>query len=425
MIPPHHHAPTLTAARWLMLVYVVVLPIVRPFDTRILGIHVFTADLIFAAVFFFWLFARCGRNHFFFNARYLAFVGSFFLALTASAAFSTEPQKSFTKLAGVFYLIAVSLVIADLVRESSFLKHLTYAWTVGSLITIFGTILGLVGFYFGYDSMATNFFLFHSGSLPPGTYPRVMAFFENPNMAANYTNVAALIVLGGGRIGWLPNKFALMVAAFLFIATVSAISPGIGGLILSIGLWIFLVLRWPDRRYRWVILAGCLIIAFLAFVSTAISPITRDVENAFRVPAVGRPIEPSVRLLVWEDSIKRALEYPILGRGTGTDAANLRYQVLSGQRQLLRDAHQAWLNVFGQAGIIGLLAFSALCWYLFSICRFRIRVDSDRETMLVAGSCAFAGAFLFQNLSGSFEDARHLWVLIGMLVGTSAMDQDS
>lgn len=228
------------------------------------------------------------------------------------------------------------------------------------MITILGTLFGLVGFYLGYDSMATNFFLFHAGRLPPGTYPRVMAFFENPNRTANHTNVAALIVLAGGRIGWLPNKFAVIVVAFLFIATVFAISTGIGGMILSIGLSIFFAHLGPDLRYRWVILAGCLIIAFLAFVSTAISPITRDVEKAFRVPVIDKPIEPSVRFSVWKDSIERGLGYPILGRGTGSDAANLRYEVLSGQRQLLLDAHQAWLNVFGQAGIIGLLAFMAL-----------------------------------------------------------------
>jgi O-antigen ligase len=155
----------------------------------------------------------------------------------------------------------------------------------------------------------------------------------------------------------------------------------------------------------------------LAFVSTTVSPITRQNENTVTIPIIEKRIEPSVRVLLWKNSIHRAVEYPILGRGTGTDAAFLRYQVVSGQDQLLRDAHQAWLNVLGQAGILGLAAFVALCVYLISICRFRIDATNERSTMLVACSCAFLGAFLFQNLFGSFEDARQLWVLIGMLVG--------
>jgi hypothetical protein len=63
-----------------MLLYVVALPIVRPLDTRILGIHIFATDLIFAAAFVFWLASLLDRKPRF-ESRYLIFVGSFFLAL--------------------------------------------------------------------------------------------------------------------------------------------------------------------------------------------------------------------------------------------------------------------------------------------------------------------------------------------------------
>lgn len=406
----------LTAARWLMLLYVVVLPIVRPLDTRILGIHVFATDLIFALAFLFWLASLLKRRPVL-NIRYIAFAFAFFLSLTASAAFSIEPPKSFLKLTGVFYLIAVSIVIADLVQDLEFLKRLTYAWMIAALVTTLGTAAGLAGFYLGFDSMATNFFLFHAGSLPPGNYPRVMAFFENPNMTANYLNVAVMIILAGGRIGWLSLKGSLLIAVLLFAAAALAISAGIGGMILSVGLWISFTILKSDDRKRWLVLSGCIAISFLAFLSTAISPITRETPNTGTVPIINMRIEPSVRYLLWQNSLERGLEYPILGRGTGADAASMKYLAVSGQKQFLRDAHQAWLNVFGQAGIVGLMAFVALCSYLFSICRFRIDADTERSTMLAACSCAFVGAFLFQNLFGSFEDARQLWVLIGMLVG--------
>lgn len=404
-----------------MLLYVVLLPIVRPLDARILGIHVFATDLVFATVFLFWL-ASFSKRKPVFSARYCGFAIAFFLSLTISAAFSIEPQKSFVKLVGVFYLIVVSIVIADLIQVSGFLKKLTIAWGIGAVITVLGTIAGLAGFLFGYDSVATNFFLFHAGSLPAGHYPRVMAFFENPNMTANYLNVAVLVVLAGGRIGWISRRISATIAVLLFISAVFTISPGLGGIILSIGLWVSLAIFDNDKPKKWLILTGCVSIALLALVSTTVSPITRENENTVTLPIIEKRIEPSVRVLLWRNSIDRALEYPILGRGTGTDAAKLRYQVVSGANQSLRDAHQAWINVFGQAGILGLAMFVALCVYLVSICRFRIEEDSERSTMLVACSCAFVGAFLFQNLFGSFEDARQLWVLIGMLVGLSEND---
>jgi hypothetical protein len=410
------HGLALTAARWLMLLYVVALPIVRPLDTRLLGIHVFATDIIFAAAFAFWL-ASVFRRGPWFDLRYLVFAGIFFLALFISTIFSTEPRRSLLKLSGVFYLIATSIVIADLVRDLGFLRYLAYAWVAGSLLTILGTAIGLIGFFLGFDSMATNFFLFHFGSLPPGHYPRIRAFFENPNMTANYVNVAVMIVLGAWRAGWLSARLAIGLAILLGASALLAISPGLGGLILSVGLWAALTIFYDRSRVRALVLAGCVVAAVLAFLSTAVSPVVLDVERAFNIPLIEKRIEPSVRALVWQNSLERGMEFPILGRGTGTDAALLRSQVATGHNLVLRDAHQAWLNVFGQAGIVGLTAFIALCCYLFSICRFRVDEDSERSQMLAACSCAYVGAFLFQNLSGSFEDARQLWVLVGMLVG--------
>lgn len=408
----------LIAARWLMLLYVAAVPIVQPLDTRILGIHVYATDVIFAAAFLFWLASIRDRKPAL-DQRYLAFVGAYFLAFVISAVFSIDPQRSILKLGGVFYLIAVSAVVADLVQDDRFLKHLTYAWIFGAVITIVGTLAGLLGFFLGYDSMATNFFLFHAGSLPAGNYPRVKAFFENPNMTANYINVAAMVVLGAERIGWLSRRNSIALTVLLFGSTILTISAGIGGLILSIGLWTSFAGLQNGNKRRQLILGACAVIAFFAYLSTAVSPISRDNEYAVTVPVIEKRIEPSVRFLLWKDSIVRGMHYPIFGRGTGTDAAYLKYEVVSGQTQVLRDAHQAWLNVFAQAGVIGLGAFIALCGYLFSVCKFRLRETSERAAMLAACSCAFVGAFLFQNLFGSYEDARHLWVLIGMLVGLS------
>lgn len=411
--------PMLIAARWLMLLYVAALPLVRPLDTRILGIHVYATDLIFAAAFFFWIVSIRNRRPRV-DLRYLIFIGAYFIAFIISAALSIDPQKSFLKLSGVFYLIAVSIVIADLVQDDDFLKNVTYAWIIGALITTIGSLIGLLGFVLGYDSIATNFFLFHSGSLPAGNYPRVKAFFENPNMTANYINVAAMVVVAAGRIGWFSRKVSIGLCVLLVGAAILTISAGIGGIILSLGLWVsFVAFHDGDKRRR-LIIGACAALAFFAYLSTAVSPITRDNEYAVTIPVIEKRIEPSVRFLLWKDSIERGMDYPIFGRGAGMDAAYLEYEVVSGQTQVLRDAHQAWLNVFAQAGLIGLGAFIALCGYLVSISKFRLQETSATGTMLAACSCAFVGAFLFQNLFGSYEDARQLWVLVGMLVGLSA-----
>ena len=406
----------LKSARWLFLIYIAFLPIVRPLNFRYLGIHILLTDLIFAAALVLWILSFRTRSPIT-DRKLLTFCGAFLGALFVSAVFSTETGKSFVKLFGAFYLTAVALMTVDLVQDPKSLKRIVFAFLLGTLLTIFGTLAGLLGYYLGFDSAESNFFLFHFGSLPVGNYPRVMSFFENPNMTANYLNISIMMILGARRVGWLSLRASLAAASGVFISALFAISAGLGGLIMSGALWITFSIKGLNRKLRAAVLFSGLLVGVLALVSTAIAPSTREDRNAVSVLLTEFRAEPSVRYLVWVNAIERGMEYPLIGRGTGTDAANVRYTAPSGQKQLLRDAHQAWLNIFGQAGIIGLATFVALCVYLISVTRFRFLSGSIQETLLVACSCSFVGAFLLQNLFGSFEDARHIWLLVGMIVG--------
>jgi len=107
-----------------------------------------------------------------------------------------------------------------------------------------------------------------------------------------------------------------------------------------------------------------------------------------------------VRVLVWKNVIERTAPDLLLGRGTGATTADLAYTQLSGERQVLADAHNMYLNVLGQAGLIGLAAFVIMVFALTRRCRLK-----TKDAFLLTTSCAFAGAFLYQGLTGSFEDA--------------------
>jgi O-antigen ligase len=81
-----------------------------------------------------------------------------------------------------------------------------------------------------------------------------------------------------------------------------------------------------------------------------------------------------------------------------------------------KDSHNVWLSVAVQSGLIGLAAFAALA---FDVCRraFRRRVEPASITLIRSGlGLALVAALFYQGLSGAFEDARHLWVLIGLIV---------
>ena len=402
-------------ARWLFLLYVASLPLVQPFSQRFYGYLFVYSDLLFAASAGAWLLSAITGKVQLRGHRVFGWVGVFLIAMTLAALVSEDPGRSFLKLGGVYYLAAIGWLAFNLAEDTTFLQLIIFAWLAGTALTVLGAFLGVAGYYAGFDTTSSNRFLFHFGSLPTGNYPRIDSFFDNANMMANYLNVSVVIALAAGAAGWISQKRSFAFVLLFIGASIFTFSAGIGGIILSIA--IFLALG-PFRHHgtkRIAVLLGGVFLGVLAFASTLISPVQRDDHHKISIPILNVQFEPSVRVVVWANVLQRGAEFPFLGRGTGTDAANVQYTVVSGQTQILRDAHQAWLNIFGQAGLIGVVAFTLLCWRILRCCKFDPGHGTQAEWLRFGLSAAFVGAFLFQNLFGSFEDARHLWVLIGLL----------
>ena len=108
-----------------------------------------------------------------------------------------------------------------------------------------------------------------------------------------------------------------------------------------------------------------------------------------------------------------------MGKGLGLPVAQVYFMPPSGQLQLLTDAHNFLLNVAAQAGLAGVVPLIMICvWFLSP--RTYVRDDqNDTCAINLALWIAFLSAFIYQGLVGSFEDARHLWVLMGLLTATS------
>lgn len=400
---------------WLFCGYVVVLPIVRPLSVAWDGVLIQFVDVFFLLIFLIWLGGVLTWRIEFPNSPLVFSIGILLAAFVVSTVFSVEPFKSSLKLIGIFYLAAIALVAGSVSRDPAAFRRIVFAWLIGTAAVVLGAFSGLASFLLGSVDPGTNFFLSHQGSLPAGNYPRIRSFFENANMMANYLNVSLLFALMAGAFGWLRNSLVVLLVAGISVAAFFTLSPGIGGIFLSVSIWIWATQLNTSRLTRnSAFVAGSLLAAFI-FLSTVVSPASLFGAKGELKPVSDWHFQPSVRVSVWNDSIGRGIENPFVGRGTGTDAANTYYRTVSGQGQLIRDAHNAWLNIFGQAGLIGLAAFLYFCFNLWRICRFDVDQDNEIAVVLVGLSCAVVGAFFYQNLFGSYEDARHLWVLIGML----------
>lgn len=416
---------TLKICKWLFLLLIVSLPLVRPFNAVIFGLLVSSTDFIFLAVLVFWLLARLRRETILRYDKLFIFICLYGFALTISTIFSTQPQRSFFKLLGEFYLFGLAVLSFNLVREKSFRKQIVIAWLTGTVLTVLASLDGFLLFYIGYKTKADNYFLSHFGSLPAGNYPRIHALFANANMMANYLNVSLLLSVFAEKTGWIGKIPARILQSGIFFAAVFTFSAGLGGMILSLGIWFWVLFKANKNPLKARLsLTSAVIFAVLVFCSTLISPATDNTAQKFSVPFSEKKAEPSVRVLVWENALENFKEFPITGRGTGTNAASLQYRTLSGDNQLLLDAHNVWLNVLGQTGLVGAALFILLTIYLITRCRFHFDNLDERNLMLLALSSAFVGAFLYQGLSGSFEDARHLWILFGLLAGISTFSEN-
>ncbi|MBS1793926.1 MAG: O-antigen ligase family protein [Acidobacteria bacterium] len=412
----------LKAAKWLFLTYIFFLPLVRPFNFYFLGSQVVITDFIFP-VFFVLMIGAYLRGQFKIRTDKLhIFIILYGLAHILSVFFSSQPSRGYAKLPGEFYLFALAFSAFQLFFEQGFIKKITFAWLLGTGVTVLGTLAGFLLFYAGLKTKQDNYFLSHFGSLPAGNYPRLHSLFSNANMMCNYLNVSLMLGLLAFKLNWLRKLPAKLLQSGIWFAAIFTFSTGIGGLILGTCLWFraFLLKSGKNLSGRLLLVIGSAAAA-LIFGAALVSPDTGNTDQDFQIPFVDRKFESSVRVLVWESVIETFKKQPLTGKGTGTDAAFLDYVTLSGDHQILLDAHNNWLNVLGQTGIIGLVSFLLLNFVLIRKCRFGLDVPDEISSIRLALSCAFITAFVYQGLTGSFEDARHLWILIGLLAGASSV----
>jgi len=316
---------------------------------------------------------------------------------------------------GEYYLFGLCGIAFVVCSDTDFMKKVVIIWLVATALAVLASGAGIALFYVGHKAEASNYFLSHLGSLPAGNYPRVQGLFGNPNMLCNYLNVSVCFLLAAKFLGCISRPLAWILFGGILIAGAFTISPGLGGIALSLGLWFGNLYGERSIPLRRISLVAGVFLATAMLAVTLVSPETGNTPRWVQLPFSERKIEPSVRVLVWENVIERVEPHLFLGRGTGALTADLVYTQLSGERQVLTDAHNIYLNVLGQSGLVG---FAAFVIFVIGVTR---RCSFAGGPLLAALSCAFIGGFLYQGLSGSFEDARHLWILIGMLLAASRL----
>lgn len=393
----------LRASRRLLLVGIAMLPL-QWSVVGAFGHGLLPADLLFALAIGMRGIAWLGRGAPLRVTGFHGWVLAYVLALGASCLVSANPVSSVGKWVGVVYLALLGCLVFDLAGEMRFVRRLVLVWMFAAAVTAVFSVVAIIGFYATPGQAWLQPLLSHYGSLPAGPYPRVRSVFANANMLCNYLTVAVCLLLAARSLGWVGRGAAAAMLGLLLVAAVATISPGLGGIALALALWGWWSMREQSPELaRGSLFAGSLV-AVLVLAGMWVN--------------LAAPLEePSVRWLIWQDAWQTWLRHPWLGVGVGQDVVGVAYVTPSGVEQRLTDAHNMWLNIAGQAGLLGVAGLLGLCAWLL---RAAWQPAMQGDALVAACAIAFVAAFLYQGMAGSFEDARHLWVLMGLLAAAGS-----
>ncbi|MGH2724116.1 MAG: O-antigen ligase family protein [Actinomycetota bacterium] len=360
----------------------------------------------------------------------MAFVAA--LGLSILAAGDIE-LSSLVKLVAFAAYILLPWVAAQVLRDRERVEWAVRAWLAGLLVAVAVGLAGIVAFVVDRDALTSLGCVY--GRLPEGPYPRVCIPFRNPNLFANYLAAGIGILLASGRV-LLPRRAHVVAVAACALVAASTLSTGIGGFALSAGLTM-----WFTRRDR----PGARPWPALALTASVL------VATAFALATVGHTVPPGrgqvpladadwhflkgPRVHTWLSVVATVRGHPVTGLGYGSLVARnpgrdlgpwLRADVgkplREGALPRVAEAHNAWLSVAGQSGLVGLAAFVALLVVVARRMSLRpLPVPGPLAGLppaLVAGA---VGALLFHGMFAGAEEARHLWALFALAAASNAL----
>lgn len=397
----------------LFLLWITLLPIMRPLYTVVGNSYRPATDYLFALAALAWVVALVRRRASLVVSRVYLFFAVYAIALALSTVFSAEPWQSLRKLVGEVYLISIGVLTVNFVRSAPMLRYALTAWLAGATVTAMVGVLSVCLFYAGLHDSARYVGLAGYGSLPPGAYPRIRSLFFNMNMLCSYLTVSLLFTLAMREAGWLARRWFWPLAAGIVITALFTLSPGLGGMALAIGLWVWAGARRTRPRRALIAIAIAITLSVVIFLASTISPVVFMAGGGWG-ELLSRGWEPSSRVQTWHaafDVFRRELWF---GQGLGLPFPEVRYLNASGHLERLTDAHNVWLSVAGQMGLAGLLAFAALILWLVVGC-FPLRLDGRALSAIrIACGIALIAEVFWHGLTISPENFRHLWLLFGL-----------
>ena len=249
-------------------------------------------------------------------------------------------------------------------------------------------------------------------TMPIFHYGRMTGPYENPIDLATYLMVIIPILLGfsiSQRGIRRAGIWAVLLLGLGSLARTEALGAWIG---FWIGLLVMMRQSHAIRRAGSIVLIGSLL-ACAVFLHH--SGHLRQTSSPSEIGKVDR-------LVTWRAAIKMIRDRPVLGHGLNTFMANYLKYWVGGEHQP-RYAHNCYLQVAAETGLLGLAAFLWLLWCLGVRLAHSVRFAHGDHRALLLGLCAGLLGFALQaGIDTNFYALRQaalFWVLSGLALGLS------
>jgi O-antigen ligase len=366
-----------------------------------------------------------------FSAALIAVIG--FITATALSAFSAFSLSAWLPEWLKWLQIALLIVVcADLA------SHRKWEWMVFGMVAAAFTnaLIGIHEFFGGSGALHL---------LVNDQYFRAFGTFGQPNPFGGFMGliapIAAAAALGYAIKAWNlwrnAHKASLrsLLITLFYIAAFGTISTALlmswsRGAWLGFGASMLIILvAAPRRLWRGIILLGLisLIGAILWFSERLPTSVTERIASATQetfsfsdvrgVDITSENYALVERLAHWQAAINMATDHPFWGVGLGNyEMAYPSYRLLNWDLAL-GHAHNYYLNVLGETGIIGLVSYVAL-WLTVSLLTWRtIRRHPDPLSRLIA--VGLLGTWTYLALHSLTDNlyVNNLFIHLGILLG--------
>jgi hypothetical protein len=298
--------------------------------------------------------------------------------LACAAASALVHRAGGWKLVGLTELCAVLVVTGSLTSDERFRRQVLRVWCLSAAALC---AIGLVVAVLALCGVDPAPLYVGSGELSLVIRPAGLC---RSGMLAEVALVPLLLLLLDGE-RWFSRRWRGVLVALLAVTIALTLTRTIlsvvAGLLVAHGL----------RTRRWTLPAVGLALLF----ALALASVRVDIHGAG---------EPGIRWRIAESALHNAAAHPLTGVGLGVSPAQVGWP-RAADRVVVWDAHSTVLDLAATLGLPALLAFGLL---VLVIARAPVR-----NVALVAALYAT----LFDALTIDVEDFRHVWLLLGLLLG--------